>query len=83
MQGIADVFGVNELDVNNLKDTIVRWWQSLPIHCSIHTNKHISPEALSLRKDVFEALVKLENDPNEILLEKLTEKLGISLVTKK
>ena len=82
LNGISDVFGREELDVNGLKNIIIRWWQSVPLHCRMHTQKHISPESISLRKDVFDALVKLESDPNEILIEKLAEKLGIEFTQK-
>jgi len=78
LEGVADVFGVKDADVTTIKDTIIRWWQSLPLHCSRHTHKHISPESIALRKEIFDALIKLESNPNEILIEKLAEKLRIN-----
>jgi len=83
LMGIADVFEIGDIDAITLKEKMLQWWQSLPLHCNKQTQKHILPESMNLREEVFDALVKLESDPNEVLIEKLAEKLDIDFITQK
>jgi len=83
LMGIADIFEIKDTDPIALKEQILNWWQSLPLHCNRHTQRHISEEAKALRDDVFDALIKLETDPNEVLVEKLGEKLSIDFTAQR